>query len=315
VISRRWAAVSKLVAGSLVAAISSSGAAVAQDPPQVVEAREHLARGDALVERNDLDAALTEFELAYRVVGQHPVRHLILFNIGKAHELMFRYDLALEYYHRYLEEGGPNADDRAVVEATIATLEGLLATLTIATNVAVAEVWIDDRRVGSAPGRVRIPGGRHLVELRASGYEPARQEVQVAARAERTLAFTLDALADEYRGLSPVVFWSVAGAGLASLGAGGVVGLLALSAWDDEAALRDDPITSLDANALSGARARVEQLSLVADLFYLGGAVLGVGALVLAFLTEWGAEPETVAIEVSPAIDARSLALSLRGVL
>jgi hypothetical protein len=307
-------------AAIVVAVMATASTALAQDPPNVVQAREHLARGNLLLEQQNFDAALTEFQTAYDIVGEHPVRHVILFNIGKAHERMFRYDLALEYYERYLVEGGPEATDRATVQATIATLQGLLATLDIQTNVASAEVWVNDRMVGTAPGSVRIPGGRHVVELRAAGYAPERQEVQVPAQNVLAMTFTLTALADEYRGLPPVIFWSTAGVAAASLIVGSVVGILALGQRGSVDSQLEDMVGRLEGDRLEEKRSQIQTLSLVADLFFGGAALFGVGALVLAFLTDWGGEGEaeaapatTAGLRILPQLGWSSAGLSLEG--
>jgi hypothetical protein len=226
---------------------------------------------------------------------------------------MFRYDLALEYYHRYLQEGGPNAEDRASVEANIQTLEGLLATLVISVNVPQAEVWVDDRQVGTAPGRIRIPGGRHVVELRAAGYTSSQQEVQVPARTEQPMNFVLEELAEEYRGLTPIVFWSTAGAGVAALAIGGVFGILAVAKRGDVDDQLADPVEMWDGGRLEEQRGSIQDLALVADIFFIGGAVLGVGALVLAFLTDWGGEPAEENVAVSASLSSDELGLSIAG--
>src|SRR5262245_49727578 len=104
---------------------SAQAGSATPDPPNVVEAREHIQRGTELLEDENYDAALSEFERAYQLVGEHPARYLILFNIARAHEHRFRYDLALRYYHRYLDEGAEHAERRDDVEAAIHRLEGL----------------------------------------------------------------------------------------------------------------------------------------------------------------------------------------------
>ncbi|MEM9188331.1 MAG: PEGA domain-containing protein [Myxococcota bacterium] len=272
------------------------------DPPNVEEARERMQRGMALLEREDFDAALAEFEAGYEIIGEHPARHLITFNIAKAHERMFRYDLALEYYQRYLTEAGPEGDRTAEVQATMSTLEGLLATLVIDVNVE-ATVWVDDREVGVVPGQIRVPGGRHVVELRADGYTSEQQEVQVSARAVETMTFELEALADEYSGITPTVFWTVGGIGVAAAAVGAVFGVLALTTRSDVDSQLDDPIGRLEGGELEDKRGQIQDLSLVADILFLGAVVFGVSATVLAFLTDWGGETEEQGnLQLTPAV-------------
>lgn len=274
----------------------------AQDPPNVVEAREHLNRGTQLLEQENYDAALAEFERAYEIVGEHPARHLILYNIALAHERMFRYDLALEYYNRFLAEAPPDAPQRAEVQGTIRTLENFLATVQIQSNVA-AEVWVANRQVGTAPGTIRIPAGRHTIELRAQGYTDGRREIQIAARETQTLSFTLSELASQYRGISPVFFWGATGLAIAAALAGGGVGIGAvLRRGDVDAQLGDDALRR-DGDALEAARRDIETLALTADILFGTAGVFAITAVVLAFLTDWGGAPASSATESAAALE------------
>lgn len=259
------------------------------DPPNVREANERLARGEALFEQGDFDAALAEWERAYEIIGDHPSRFVILYNIARAHERRFRYDLALRYYHRYLNEGGTDAPRREAVEGSIATLEGLLATVHVRANVA-AEVWVEDRRIGDAPGAVRLPGGRHVIELRAAGYEPAREEVQVAPRTEATLELELSPLAEEFEGVDPGFFAaSLVGAGVSLLSGVGF-GTAALVERADVDARNDDPLGMTTVGPDD--QDRIRAFALTADVSYGAALLFGATALVFALLTDWDGEAE-----------------------
>ncbi len=248
------------------------------------EARERIRRGMDLLERGDYDAALAEFERVHELLRGHPLRFRVLLNIARAHEKRQRYDLALDYYHRYLREGGARVPDRARVEATIETLRGFLATLRIESNVP-AQVWVDDRLMGEAPGEVLVPGGRHVVELRAEGYEPARAEVQVPPRAERALTFEMKKLADEYRGLPRAYFWSATSLAGALAVASAIFGARTLLLRSDLQTRLDDPterlrVTGEDYDALASS-------ALVADVLLLGTVLVAGGAVLLGLNTDW----------------------------
>lgn len=291
--------------------------APATDPPNVVQAREHLNRGTALLDQENYDAALVEFMRAYDLVGEHPARPLILFNIARAHERLFRYDLALEYYDRFLQEAAPDAPQRGEVEGAIRVLEGLLGTLSIESNVE-AEVWVDDRQVGSAPGSVRIPGGSHVVVLRAPGYQDSRQQVQIAARETKALTFTLSELAAEYRGIAPIFFWGATGLAAASVLAGGAMGIAALVRRGDVDAQLMDPVLQHDGGALEAARRDIEAYALVADVLFGAAGVFAVTAVVLAFLTDWSGgapaeESSAAALQLTPVVGPSFTGLSLGG--
>jgi hypothetical protein len=285
---------------------------------EVLRAQEHLDRAMQLLEAGDLDAALAELERGHELVGDHPLRHLITYNIAKAHEQRFRYDLALEHYHRYLAEAGPDAPERAAVEATMRTLEGLLATIVIEVNVPEAEVWVDDRQMGDAPGRVLVTGGRHVVEIRAEGYVEQRREVQLAAREEQALSFELVALAEEYRGISSTYFWG--GVGLAAAGAiaGTVLGVLALSARSEVDSILEDPLRMYDGGLLEDKKRQIQNLALAADIGFGAAVLFATTSVILAFFTDWGGEAGSdtegaSAVRVTPAISADASGLIVGG--
>jgi hypothetical protein len=300
VASRLSSAVAVLLAFTVIetgpTALAQPPEAPAQEEPvrpneaqSVLGARARVARGEALFERGDYDAALTEFQAAYDEIGDHPNRYLILYNIGQCHERKFRYDLALRFYQRYLEEGGASAEGRETVEAALRDLDSLLATVRFDVRVR-SEVWIGERQVGNAPGAVRIPAGMHVVELRADGYLPARREVQVPAGGEITVSLELVALSEQYRGISPVFFWVSGGIAVATLIAGGIVGVAALGERSSvQARLTDSRdrwnVTMSDLDGIAS-------LSTTADILFGTAALFAVGALVLALLTDFEGEDE-----------------------
>ncbi len=276
----------------------------AAQPPHVVEANQRVQQGERLFEDGDFDAALAEFERAYEVIGDHPNRYLVLYNIGQAHERRFRYDLAMGYYRRYLEEGGENAEDRAEVEEAIQRLQGLLATVRVEVNVPRAEIWLEDRQIGIAPGEVLVPGGRHTLEVRASGYGPERRDLQLAPRTETDVSFTLSPYGG--RGIDPLYFTlATAGAvGVALIG--GALGITALVRSDDaKARLLDD---ELQWTVTESERQEIYSLGIAADVLYSTAGALAVTAVVLAILTDFGGArtppPESATLRVAPMLGA-----------
>ncbi len=262
----------------------------AETPPHVAEANERIERGERLFAQGDYDAALSEFEQAYEVIGDHPARFLVLYNIARAHERRFRYDLALRYYRRYLDEGGPDAPRRSAVESALQTLEGLLATVRVRINVPEAEVWLQDRQVGTVPGDVVLPAGRHALEFRAEGHQTGRVEVQLAPGTEQTLELTLEPLAEEFRGIAPTFFWTAttAAAVTAVLGAGfGVAALVRRRRIDDRL---DDPATRIRVG--QDDRDAIQTRARVADVLFGAAVLFGATALVFAFRTDWGDESD-----------------------
>jgi len=307
--------------GSASASGSGSGSASGSVPDSASHpAQAIVTRGEALFAAGDYDAALGEFEQAYELLAGHPRRYVVLHNLALCHERSFRYDSALAYYERYLREGGPQAEDRALIERVMGTLRSLLGSVQIASNVH-AELWVDDRRLGDAPGTRLLPAGRHVIELRAPLYESARREIDVRARVRHGLRFELERLS-QYAGPSPVFFWTGAGLTVAAAATGAVFGVNALSEnADGKARMKIDR----NLNTIGDER-RVDRLALSADIAFGAAAVLAISTTVLFFLTDWDAgEPEakprpsaraaTGSLRVDPWLGRSEAGLSVRGAL
>ncbi|MFO0715090.1 MAG: tetratricopeptide repeat protein [Sandaracinus sp.] len=256
----------------------------------MVDARRRVTRGEALFERGDFDAALAEFERAYEEIGEHPSRFLVLYNIAQCHERRFRYDVALSYYRRYLDEGGRTEEGHAEVEANVGTLEELLSTVSVSTSAPHASTFVDGRRVGEAPGDVRVPAGLHVLSVRADGYVPAEQELEVPAAGTLALALEPTRLSDTYYGISPLYSLGFAALGLGALGAGigfGVGALEERRALD--ASIAADPMAWSDASrtSIQVHADSIRSQAMIADVLYGTAGVLGLTAIVLGVLGDW----------------------------
>jgi hypothetical protein len=275
------------------------------------EAARHIAQGEELFAAENFDAALAEFEAAHALLEGNAGRYLLLWNIGQCHERLFHYDRALDYYQRYLDEGGPEAEDRAAVEATMRALENLLATVELEVNVEGAEVWVDGHPVGTAPGTIRVTSGTHTVEVRASGHASEIREVQVAVRGTAHLDITLRVTSD-YQGLEPWLFWATAGVGVLTAVIGGGVGIAAVVDSMNVQSFTTDARAEED-------RQRIGSLSLAADVLYGIAGTFVITAVVLAFLTDWdgpaagNGEAGPTAVFALPWVDGTSTGLSVGG--
>lgn len=188
-------------------------------------------------------------------------------------------------------------------------LEGLLATVRVDVNVPGAEVWLRDRQVGEAPGIVLVPGGRHVLEVRAPGFAPERRDVQLAVGTETTQRFTLRAYGRD--GLDPVYFWSAAAAALvATLTATGL-GTAALAQRGVLDAQLSDPVRMWAVRPEHAAE--IQSLALAADLFFGSAALFAAGALVLALLTDFeGRARSEPALVVLPREGGAEIGAALR---
>lgn len=298
-----------LVSASCLALVTPTLGSAQDLPPEVSERQ---VQGEALFEAENYDAALVEFERVYDLLEGYPFQYFVLFNIGQCHERLFHYDQALAYYQRYLDEGGPEAEDRPTVEATIRALDGLLGTVVVTANVEGAEVWIDDRRVGTAPGSFRVPSGSHVVEIRSEGHSPARGETTVAARRETAIELLLEALGADH-GLPPAIFAS--GAGL-TLGAVGVaIGFWVSAQVQHDAAVaramrtdeRQYELVQADLDAIA-------QSALIGDVMLGVAGALAIGSFVLFLFTDFSDDaPADVAL--APWIGDGQAGLTIGGLL
>lgn len=254
------------------------------DPASVERAKQHFRQAVAFAEAGDCGAAIVEFEAAYQLVP----RPNALYNIAQCQERLFRYDLAIRYHERYLQEAPLDAPDRPAVNAALSTLRNLLGTVMVRSNVP-AEVWVDDRLAGQAPGDVLMPSGGHSLELRAKGYIPARTEVRLVGRQRIELTLELEKAqttieVTETTGLDPTLFWIGTGATAVTALIGAVFAGRVVSLKDDALEL---PEVHPDR---SERREEVENAELTADIFFASAALLAVGTTIVAFVTDWDGE-------------------------
>lgn len=160
-----------------------------------------------------------------------------------------------------------------------------MATLHVELNVDQAELWVDGRDLGVAPASVRVPGGVHLVEVRARGYQPERRQVRLASGGDEMIELTLERLPEEFSGIHPAWFWTSLGLTGAALVAGVVLGIDAFATHNEVRRRLDDEeeqwgVTQSDLD-------RIEQLALAADVLFGVSLLFGVGSLVFGLLTDW----------------------------
>ncbi len=258
------------------------------EDPQSREALERFEDAERIFEQGDYRGALAEFQRIYELLEGHPNRYFVLFNLGRAYEELHRYDRAIEMYRRYLREGGAEADGRADVEASLRALERLLGTVEIAIEGPErAEVWLGEWQVGEAPGRISVPGGQHVIEIRAEGFEPQRREIEVAARQEVRIEVAMARLSD-FRGITPAVFTTTSVLAVASLGV--AIGLSAhsLALHNDAEGCATRVSCVLDPQAR---QREIRDVALAADVSYGIAGVFAVTSVVLVFLTDWEGRP------------------------
>ena len=270
-------------AASVSSAEASSPAPSADTGNEVdqplVRARAVAAVAEPLFTAGHYAAALAEYTRAYQILAGHPRQYWVLHNLAACNERLFRYDVAVELYEEYLRRAPPTEEDRKEVSAIVATLRSLLATLIVESSVA-GEVWLDDRRLGTAPGKWRVPAGRHIVEVRAERYESLRREVQLNAGQVTVDRFQLHSLST-YTGPPSGYFWAAVALTSAATVAGASAGLMALNARQQ--GLRQAEL-HLDT---SDQAEKTRHLAMASDIGFGAAVVFGATATVLYFITDW----------------------------
>jgi len=149
-----------------------------------------------------------------------------------------------------------------------------------------SEVWVDDRLAGTAPGDVLIPAGGHSLEIRSKGYIPERKEVRIVGRAEINLVVELVKAqttieVTETTGVSPTLFWIGVSATTLTAAVGGFFALQAKSRADET-----EEISRYHPDREQGTK-DTESSEFAADLSFAIASALGLGTVIIAFVTDW----------------------------
>lgn len=274
---------------------------------QLAGARLVVIAAKRLFVAGHFEAALAEYSRVYDMLAGHPRQYWVLHNLAACNERLFRYDVAVTLYEEYLRRAPTTETDRTEVLAVVHTLRSLLATLVIDAAVS-GEVWLDDRRLGMAPGRWLVPAGRHIVEVRADRYGSQRREVQLVAGQARSEGFELRRLST-YAGPGRGYFWAATALTGAALVAGATFGVQALSASD---AGQERAELYLDTRVQEE---RTGRWAVAADASFGAALVFGATATVLYFVTDWSepGEPGAARLDGSTARLTAGVSLGARG--
>jgi tetratricopeptide (TPR) repeat protein len=230
------------------------------------------------------EGALADYLYAYRLLQGHPRQYIVLHNLALCHERLYRYDAALDYYDRYLREGGPSAEDRRSVAAVIQSLRSLLAELEIETD-SGAQIWVDNRHARDGPGLIHLAPGRHSVEVRGTLREPKRREFQLQPRSRVKWHAVLEPLSN-YRGPSPAYAWAGVALTGTALATGVVFGIQTLHARDEGLAKARTSL-SLRTPETEAAESNIARFALATDISFAVALLFGAATTVLVLVSDW----------------------------
>jgi hypothetical protein len=313
-----------IVLGALL--VPPGAAAQPAPPPEVVaEAQTLFERGTRLMQNENWEMALVEFQ---RSLELYPTRSA-LFDLAMCEKALHRYRASLAHFDEWAEryDAAATEEERRTVAAAREELRQYVGMLLIRTVPDGATVRVDDEEVGTTPlaEPLAVDIGRHRVEAALDGFEPAAQEAVVTPLDTVTVEVVLtprssvepsppsgsplagDAAERGEEGLAPAWFWTAASAAVAAGIGGAVAGGLVLSDEDELEDLRGRCATG-EVQACDDGRALVgeyDDTRLAANVLLPAAGALAATALVLAFFTEFDAdgdeEPPAVQATVGPA--------------
>ncbi|HMA92976.1 MAG TPA: PEGA domain-containing protein [Polyangiaceae bacterium] len=184
------APIANAAAPAKLSAVSRRSDAAESPSAQAEQASQRFQRGVSLYRERSFDAALAEFNRAYELAPNYRV----LFNIGQVHVERGDFVAGIKAFRQYLNEGGTAIEPARVteVQTEITRLEGRLATITVTSNVAGAELFVDGEFVGSLPrAHVPVNAGMRRISLRKEGYEADEMRVMLATGEEKVLDIKL----------------------------------------------------------------------------------------------------------------------------
>jgi tetratricopeptide (TPR) repeat protein len=294
-----------------VQSLAAAQSGAAEEPADPTErARVHFKLGVDFYHEHNYRAALIEFQRAYAASPHYK----LLYNLGQASLELQEDSNGIDYFTRYLREGGDDLSDerKAEVQQNIARLLARLASVTVKTNQAGAEIYVDETRVGTTPlaEPVKVSVGRRRFVAIKRGFPDAERVIDVASgdelvvelefkdRPELDLA-KLETVLNKNQEDSGVSAALVTGITTGVLAAGAttmsILTMVAQQNYDDEL----EQETS--SGELQQLRDDANTKALVADILW-GATIVGAGATVILLVTGGGDEEEKppVALDVSP---------------
>jgi hypothetical protein len=153
-------------------AAPSASASGSPDDAKKNEAKEHFVKGVDLMQLEQWDAALVEFNASLALFATRNARKnaaTCLRQLGRFAEALDEYELLLKEYGGQL-----SPQDLDFVNKSIADLKNVTGFIVIETSVAGATVVIDSKPRGTTPlpGPVRVGQGTHTIRVIKEGYIP-----------------------------------------------------------------------------------------------------------------------------------------------
>jgi hypothetical protein len=216
---------------TLVLSSLAGGSASAEEPSDAAAAKA-FTQGTELFKKHDYNGAIEAFEEAYRLRPHFMVQC----NIARCYEWSGDFVRAAERYRRCLAEGAKGSDTGKKAEVSLAEAEKRITWVQVDSPGGGGTIYVDGKEAGTAPGKVAINPGSHVVEVRRANATAASETVKTRGGEEKTVTLSPMEVAPKVVGgdepkpvrkrarLKPLWFWVAAGAtaalGITAMGLG-----------------------------------------------------------------------------------------------
>jgi hypothetical protein len=154
-------------------------------------AKEAYEAAGILMNNRDFAGAITKYRQAYDL-SKDP---RLLFNMAVCERDLRAYARMQSLLVRYEKEAGADlpAEDKADVDAALAAIHDLVATVNLTANEAEASVIVDGEAVGVTPlaAPLVVDLGKHTLAVKKPGFKTVDQAIEVAGGNETKVAITL----------------------------------------------------------------------------------------------------------------------------
>lgn len=264
------------------------------DSDATIQARAHFKKGVDYYTEGDLSGALVELKRAYEIEPSYR----LLYNLAQVSYELRDYAQAEHYFRTYLSEGGTEIEPerRDEVHAELERLKERVADVLVRSNLAGAQLFVDQRAAGKLPlaGPIRVSAGRRTLRVELPGHAPVQRVIDVVGGEPQQveLAFTpLHATSAQARvastsRVSPAL-WTGIATGVLGLGAAG------MAVWTQSEQARYDGALERETSRseLDELTSSTEQKALVTDVL-LGATVITGAITVVLLLTDGPSEQD-----------------------
>jgi len=265
---------------------AATAAPARADPAKAVDkkaAQKLLAQGNQLVGEGDYLGALEKFRGAYAKFASPK----ILLNIGTTLRQLGRNVEAAEIYEQYLADKEHDVARENDVKRVLAEIDAVVGRILLQVVDASATVRLDGKQLDAAilGQSLRVEPGEHTVMAEKPGASPVVQSVMVKARQEHlvTLRFTPPPPKVEpapNNGTQRTLGLALGGIGAATIVAGAVVGIVAITQSDAAGAHCYQGGNACDSKGIELDQSAKTSATISTVGFAVGSGVLAAGALI-----------------------------------